>query len=161
MRVGTDAALALGMAHVMLAEGLFKADFVKEQTDLPLLVREDNGKFLRQSDREAGGADNVFYLWDGQRNALAEAPGSEGLGRGTTLRLGALDPVLEGSWTVALANGSEVRVRPVFEHLRDRILADYSPEQAAAICGVGAAAIRELAREFAAARPSRSSAPGA
>ena len=148
LRVGTDAALALGMAHVIVKEGLFKREFVAEQTDLPLLVREDTGKFLRQSDLEEGGSEEIFLLWDRKRDELVEAPGSEGLGRSTTLALGKLDPALEGSFSVQLADGTTVQVRTVFERLRDR-LAEYTPERAAAITGLDAEVITELAREFA------------
>jgi DMSO reductase family type II enzyme molybdopterin subunit len=151
VRLGTDAALALGMAHVIVSEGLHDPDFVKEQTDLPLLVREDDGRFLRQRDVEQGGKDNVFYLWDRAGEGPVEAPGSEGLGRGTRLRLDGLDPALEGRFEVDLAGGERVPVRPVFERLRER-LADYTPERAAAITGVDADEIRGVAREFAAAR---------
>jgi DMSO reductase family type II enzyme molybdopterin subunit len=148
LRVGTDAALALGMAHVIVSEGLYKGDYVVEQTDLPLLVREDDGKFLRQADLEKRGKDNVFYLWDRKQGKAVPAPGSEGLGRGTKLRLDELDPALDGSFEVTLANGDTVRVRTVFERLRER-LADYTPEAAAAITGLDAQEIAELGREFA------------
>jgi DMSO reductase family type II enzyme molybdopterin subunit len=151
LRVGTDAALALGMAHVIVAEGLYDAAFVREQTDLPLLVREDTGRFLRQADVKAGGKDNVFYLWDRATAQAVEAPGSEGLGRSTKLRLGRLDPALEGAFEATLAGGRRVRVCPVFERLRER-LAAYAPGRAAAITGVGAETIAGLARKLAAAR---------
>ena len=39
LRVATDAAFALGVAKVMIDEKLYKAAYVKEQTDLPMLVR--------------------------------------------------------------------------------------------------------------------------
>ncbi|MFQ5478994.1 MAG: molybdopterin-dependent oxidoreductase [Candidatus Binatia bacterium] len=151
VRVGTDAALAMGMAQVIVSERLYKPRFVKEQTDMPLLVRGDNGFFLRQSDLEAGGKDNVFYLWDRVSGKAVAAPSSEGLGRSATLKLKKLDPALEGTFTVALASGEAVSVRPVFELLKER-LADYTPEKAAAITGVNAEAIRETAREFSAAK---------
>jgi anaerobic selenocysteine-containing dehydrogenase len=41
VKVATDAALGLSMAHVMIEEGIYNRKFVKEQTDLPLLVRTD------------------------------------------------------------------------------------------------------------------------
>jgi anaerobic selenocysteine-containing dehydrogenase len=50
VKVATDAALGLSMAHVMIEEGIYNAAFVQEQTDLPLLVRTDSGRFLRESD---------------------------------------------------------------------------------------------------------------
>ncbi|MBI3974471.1 MAG: molybdopterin-dependent oxidoreductase [Chloroflexi bacterium] len=50
LRPGTDAALALGAARVIVDEGLYDARYVKESTDLPLLVRMDTLKLLRASD---------------------------------------------------------------------------------------------------------------
>ena len=47
VRPGTTPALALGLAQVVIEEGLFDKDFVAQYTDLPLLVRLDNGKLLQ------------------------------------------------------------------------------------------------------------------
>jgi anaerobic selenocysteine-containing dehydrogenase len=47
VRIGTDAALALGMCKVIIDEKLYNRRFVQEQTDLGMLVRTDTGKFLR------------------------------------------------------------------------------------------------------------------
>ena len=52
---GSDAALALGIARSILERGAIDEDYIREQTDLPFLVCEDTGLFLRQSDREADG----------------------------------------------------------------------------------------------------------
>ena len=143
-RVGTDAALALGMAHVMVEEKLYNQGYIKEQTDLPFLVRDDTHAFLRQHDVQAGGQDDIFYLWDSRANDLAEAPGS--LGHPVeNIRLDGVDPALEGSFPVTLSDGSLVTVRPVFELLRER-LAHYPPERASEITGVHANVIRRVAR---------------
>jgi DMSO reductase family type II enzyme molybdopterin subunit len=151
VRMGTDAALALGMANVIVSERLYDERFVQEQTDLPLLVREDTSKFLRQEDVIKGGKDDIFYLFDKHGGGVVEAPGSEGLGRSTTLRLGSLDPALEGSYEVELTDGRRVRVRPVFEAMKER-LADYTPDRAASIVGVDEETVRDLGRQFAAAK---------
>ena len=50
IRAGADGALALGLAHVIVRDGLYDADFVKTQTDLPLLIRSDTKKMLLASD---------------------------------------------------------------------------------------------------------------
>jgi len=50
IRPGTDAALALGLAHVLVRERLYDEAFVKQFTDLPLLVRMDTLKELRARD---------------------------------------------------------------------------------------------------------------
>lgn len=149
-RVGTDAALALSMAQVIVSEKLYKTDYVKEQTDLPILVRDDTRRFLRGSDLKAGGKDDVLYFWDTKTNAPATVPGTPGHSS-QTLALGELDPALEGSFEVRLHDGKMVRVRPVFEILRERI-AGLTPEQAAKITGVGPDTIRAVARGFARAK---------
>lgn len=50
IRPGSDPALALGICNVLMLENLFDESFVKEHTDLPLLVRTDNLKLLHPSD---------------------------------------------------------------------------------------------------------------
>jgi DMSO reductase family type II enzyme molybdopterin subunit len=149
-RVGTDAALGLAMAQVILAEGLEKPEYVREQTDLPLLVRDDTGRYLRESDLRAGGSDATLYLWDEAGGKLAVAPGCEGEG-GRTIALGALRPALAGERKVKLADGREVTVRPLLERLRAHLDASYTPEQAARATGVSPGTIRRIARELAAA----------
>jgi nitrate reductase alpha subunit len=54
IRPGTDTALALGLAHVIMKEKIYDADYVKGLTDLPILVRLDNRQYLRASDFIAG-----------------------------------------------------------------------------------------------------------
>lgn len=50
IRPGTDTALALGVAEVILREKLYDDAFVKAFTDLPLLVRADTRARLKASD---------------------------------------------------------------------------------------------------------------
>jgi DMSO reductase family type II enzyme molybdopterin subunit len=147
----TDAALGLAAAQVMVSEGLYDADYVREQTDLPMLVREDNGRFLRDSDLRKRGDESRLYVWDEARGRLAVAPGCAGDGNGgRSLALGKLKPALEGRFEVELAGGKTVAVRPVFERLREQ-LADTTPERAAEITGLTPELIRRFARELAAA----------
>src|SRR3990170_6481099 len=143
---GTDAAWALGMAKVIIDEKLYNATFIKEQTDLPLLVRRDNRRFLRGSDLKEAGLDDQFYFFDATSQTIVEAPR-------TTLALGDVDPSLEGSAVATLKDGERVEVVPVFELLKER-LRDYEPEKASRICGVHPDVIRELARKVATKRTS-------
>jgi DMSO reductase family type II enzyme molybdopterin subunit len=142
---GTDAALALAMCKVIVDEGRYDAAFVKEQTDLPLLVRLDTKRFLRAPDLPGGEAarDDQFYFFDAGRNELLKAP------RGT-LRLPG-DPALEGTFEVTLADGSQVQVTPAFELMKET-LKDYTPEAAATITKVTAKTIRNLADRVASAK---------
>lgn len=169
---GTDSALALGMAHVILKEKLFDAENVKEQTDLPYLVRSDNKRFLREADVVAGGSDAKFFVWDVKTNKPVITKGSWAdqpevkpqmqpayLGRNTLtfpngyIALGELDPALAGTFKIALKDGKTVEVRPVFDIYRDRILREYSPAAVAKITGVSEKTIIDLARDYATIKP--------
>jgi DMSO reductase family type II enzyme molybdopterin subunit len=149
-RVGTDAALALAMARVILAEGLHDAEYVREQTDLPILVREDTGHYLRESDLRKRGSDAVLYCWDEVADAPAKMPGCRGEG-GRSLALGELRPSLGGRRSVRLADGTEVTVRPLLDRLRAHLDAEYTPARVAEVTGVSASTIERVARELAAA----------
>ncbi|MXV61900.1 molybdopterin-dependent oxidoreductase [Natronorubrum sp. JWXQ-INN-674] len=50
VRNGTDGALLLGVARQLLEEDMYDEEFVRSYTDLPLLVRMDEGRLLRASD---------------------------------------------------------------------------------------------------------------
>lgn len=153
VRVGTDAALALGMVNVILEENLYDAEYIKEQTDLPFLVRADTGKFLRESDVEEDGSDEEFYFWNGVNGRKTIACGTWG-SEVMTLELDDdEDPQLEGWHTVKLLDGKRVRVRPVFELLKKHA-GEYTPEVVSKITGVAPGNIRRVAREMAAARSS-------
>ena len=90
VRVGSDAALALAMCRVLVDEGLVDEPFVREQTDLGLLVRTDTGRFLRQCDVREGGSDEVFHLFDStqpaDRRGAADARSWQGSSRRWTAR---------------------------------------------------------------------------
>ncbi|MBI4828525.1 MAG: molybdopterin-dependent oxidoreductase [Nitrospinae bacterium] len=146
---GTDSLLAMSLVNAAFEDKLYKEDFIKEQTDLPFLVRKDTGLLLRESDLRKDGSGDVFYFWDKKTNSLAEAPGSKGSKR-DTLRLGGADPALEGTFTAQTRNG-KVQVTTVFELAR-REAAKFSPEDTAERTGVPPAMARRIAREFAAAK---------
>ena len=143
VKPGGDAALGLGIAHVLIEEALYDRDFIVEQTDLPLLVREDTDLYLRASDMRSGGSDEQLYLHDPKRGVVAAPKRS--------LALDDLKPSLEGSFEVELHDGESVSVRPVFAMLRERLV-EYDPERASKLCGTPASMIRDLAHRIARAR---------
>jgi anaerobic selenocysteine-containing dehydrogenase len=143
VNVGTDAALGLSLAQVMVEEDIYDKRFVREQTDLPFLVRQDTKLFLRHRDLTAGGKDDVFYVFDEASKKVVEAPRS-------SLDLGQIAPALEGEFRVKTVHG-EVAVTPVFTLLREH-LADYTPEKAGKITGTHPNQIRSLARALAKAK---------
>ncbi len=50
IRPGTDQALALGVAHILIKENLYDGEYLKAFTDLPVLVRSDNLQYLKASE---------------------------------------------------------------------------------------------------------------
>lgn len=126
---GTDQALALGLAHLMITRGAFNQEFVRQWTNGPLLVREDNGRFLRESDIESGGRTHVLFAseapsgrllpYDTQRGAwLAEHK----------------DAGLRVRTSVATRRGS-VACRSAFD-IYAEAAAEYPPEHVREITGV-------------------------
>ncbi len=136
VKQGTDAALGLAVAQILIEEKMINEDFMREQTDFPLLVRDDTRMFLRSIDLKADGKDDEFYCYDAKRG-LAIVPK-------TTLALDGLKPELEGKHEVTLRDGKKVSVRTVFSLFKERLV-DYTPEKASQICTTPPEVIRKLA----------------
>ena len=137
VKPGCDAALGLGIAQVLIEEDRIDRAFLSEQTDMPILVRDDTRLLLRNSDMQEGGSTEELYFWDEKKNAPVIVPRK-------TLKLGGISPALEGHFEVTLANGEKVGVSTVFTRFK-KTLVDYTPEKASAQCGTPANLIVELA----------------
>ncbi len=148
-RQGRDAALALGLAREILARGAVDEDYVREQTDLPFLVCDDDARFLRESDFEQGGRDDIFYVWDERSQSPVAAPGTPGRWS-DSLDLGEITPALSGRFEVETQAGRR-SVRPVMERLRER-LAMYTPEHVNEVAGVSPALQTRLADQITSSR---------
>ncbi|MFH0794203.1 MAG: molybdopterin-dependent oxidoreductase [bacterium] len=166
---GTDAILALAVCRWLIENGHVDEPYVKEQTDLPLLVRFDTGQFLRATelsesargeapkvapwnghDTENAAADyaSVFYVFDRKRGAIAQAPGSLG-SPARSIALGGGDPALEGRWKVTLADGKTVEVTTVFSKLRESLsVPHYSLAGASQACGIAETDLVEFFKGF-------------
>jgi anaerobic selenocysteine-containing dehydrogenase len=68
VRPGTDAALALGIANVMIEHGWYDREFIREWTNGPLLVRADNGRLLTEADISENGSAQKYAAWDESTN---------------------------------------------------------------------------------------------
>jgi len=143
---GTDAAFALGIAHVIDRDGLTDERFLRTYTDAPLLVRADTGLRLREADVIAGGSAERFAVWDEATEAVAFV-GTETLGMPA-----GVTPALAGTYEVALAADGTVEVRPAWDHVRDE-LARWAPDAAAAVCGAEADMIEKIAHAYATESP--------
>ncbi len=146
IKPGSDSFLAMSLVHVVLKEKLYKEAFIREQTDLPFLVRRDNGKLLRESDLKKDGNPEVFYFWDATTQKAVAAPGSRGSQR-ETLRLGKIVPALKGRFTVKDRDGKPVQVTTVFELIQAEA-AKFAPEKTQKYTGIHPEIVRQLAHEY-------------
>lgn len=150
VKPGSDSFLAMSLVYVAFKEKLYKESFIKEQTDLPFLVRTDNKRLLRESDLKEGGREEAFYFWDLRKGKIAEASGTRGSFK-ETLRLRAVKPALEGIFEVKGKDGKPISVTTAFELVKAEA-AKFSPESTMNQTGIEPGLVYRLAREFASSR---------
>ena len=176
VRPGVTPALALGMAHVIMRDRLYDLNYVKQWTDLPLLVRMDTLKNLR-AEEVFGGTPAVLkntqvIAADAkipppllQSDQIVPEKMRAGWGDavwwdkasnapkpttrdmvGKNSNVG--DARLEGAVEVTLADGKKVRCRPIFD-LVNEYAAHFTPKTTEEITWAPAAAVESLARDIA------------
>ena len=151
-RPGTDAALALAACQVILDEGLYQADYLREQTDLPFLVRTDTRRFLRESDVVAGGRDDRFAIWDEAANALAWAPGTPGRQRATRSHSERCAPRSSTAARCASPRAARRRCEASSRCCASGSTRSHARSRRPRITGIAPEPIRRFARDFAKAR---------
>lgn len=145
---GTDAALALYTARYIWENGHMETAYVKEQTDLPMLVRLDTGRFLSEEHVKKGGRGNALYFWDSNSNQPVLAFGSEGVTNDTRLHVRHYDPAIEGEFDITLLDGSTVKVATVGTLLKEQ-LEGWTLERTALITQLSQQQIEKFAHGFA------------
>ena len=146
VRPGSDGALALGIAHVMIERGWYDRDFVRNWTNGPLLVRADNGRLLTEQDLSASGSAQRYVAWNEATNRPVLYDPARGRYDGDTAEL-----ALFGQYTLDTVQGSVV-CRPVFD-LMAEVCARHTPEQVEAVCGVRRDLVEQAARLLWESRP--------
>ena len=146
VRPGTDGALALGIAHVMIERGWYDKPFIRDWTNGPILVRSDNGRLLTERDLSDIGSTQRYVAWNGVKSrpmlydpALVSFEGDSA------------ELALFGEYTIDTLQGNVV-CRPAFD-LTAELCRRYSPERTETICGVGREQIESAARLLWEARP--------
>ncbi|MBI4850243.1 MAG: molybdopterin-dependent oxidoreductase [Acidobacteria bacterium] len=177
VRPGTTPALALGFAHVIMRDKLYDLEYVRQWTDLPILVRMDSLKYLRTEEvfgqKAAELTNQTRILKEGEKEPPA-AQQSEMLisekmrqewgdylwwdqtsnspKQLTRDQVGKQSKVgealLEGTVEVTLADGKKVRCRPVFDLVKE-YAAHFDPKTTEEITWAPAKAVESLARLFA------------
>ena len=179
IRPGTDSALFLGAAKIIVEEGLYDEEFVRSHTDFPMLVRMDDHRLLRaheiiddyetadlektivvDDDADRPGSDTID-IWE---NILSEDL-REGFGDFvvhdaeddafvpvTRDQIGEDFPVpasLEGTFEVETVDGETIEVRTVFDLLKEHLLETWDAEATAKITGTEPEAVENLAHDMA------------
>jgi anaerobic selenocysteine-containing dehydrogenase len=144
---GADGALAMSMVHVLLEEKLYDEAFVRDWTNGPFLVREDNHRLLTPRDLSQSDDSEAFFVWDDRSHGLVSYRADRGHARADVA------PALFGAHAMNLAEGTVVECRPAFDRLA-KLAAHYAPERTEELTGVPAADVRRAARTFATERPS-------
>ncbi len=145
-RPGSDGALALAIAGVMIARGWYDRDFVRDWTNGPLLVRTDTGRLLTAHDLSPDGSASTYVAWDETAaRPLHYDP--------TTRRYEHHDavPALFGEYALATPTGDLI-CRPAFQLAAD-LCQRYPPEMIEAICWVPGDQVEAAARLLWEARP--------
>ena len=175
VRPGTDSALFLGAAKIIVEEGRYDADFVRRYTDLPMLVRTDENRLLRASeifeDYEPADLEKSIVVEDDEErppgyatdiweNILTEdlrdewgdfVVRNDDTGEFEAVTRDEIGddfgvPVsLEGSFEVETVDGETVEVRTVFDLIRQHLEATWDADSVAEVTGTDPQAVENLA----------------
>jgi anaerobic selenocysteine-containing dehydrogenase len=127
VRPGTDGALALGIANLMIQRGWYDRDFIRTWSNGPMLVRADTGRMLTEDGRN--------LVWD------------TAAGRAVPYGGDCTNLALEGEYRVG-----DVVCHPAFE-LYAQLCRRYPPEQVESICWIPRGQVEDAARLIWHARP--------
>jgi len=139
VRPGTDGALALALANVMIEEQLYDREFITRWSNGPFLIREDNGQFLTAADLASDGDSSARVAWDDQRSAPALYDTTTG---DYVEPPGAI--ALEGERRIESVSGT-ITCRTAFDRYAT-LCREFSSEHAASVTWIAADQIRETAR---------------
>ena len=146
VRPGTDGALALGLANIMIERGWYDQEFVRAWSNGPLLVRSDTDRLLKAEDLGSDGGQGQFVAWDSRSNRAVSYDPSAGRYETSSEHL-----ALRGEYTVATTDGP-ISCRPVFDRYA-ALCRKYSPDVIEATCWIPPHQLEEAARTIWHARP--------
>jgi anaerobic selenocysteine-containing dehydrogenase len=145
VRPGTDGALALGLANIMIERGWYDQDFVRRWSNGPLLVRSDTNRLLK-AENVSDAIHGSFVAWDERsQSAVGYDPA------GGRYDAPAENLALQGEFAIATRDGI-VTCRPVFDRYAG-LCRQYAPETIAQTCWIAPEQLAEAARTIWEARP--------
>jgi len=137
---GMDGVLALAVAQMLIERGGYDDDFVRRWTNAPLLVRADNGCFLRAEDIDLVG-EGAFVAFD----LGAQAPVPYDTARAIPVEQ-ARRLALDGTFDVSMGS-QRVSCRPAFSLYADAAR-PFTRARASALTGLPEATISAFADEI-------------
>ena len=129
VRPGTDGALALGLANIMIEREWFDHNFVSAWSNGPLLVRSDTERLLRTDDLVSSSGSGKFVAWDSRSNCVVNYDPGGGRYDAPSEHL-----ALRGKYIVGTIDGP-VSCEPVFERYA-KVCKKYTPEVIEATCWI-------------------------
>jgi anaerobic selenocysteine-containing dehydrogenase len=139
VRPGTDGALALGVAGVMLDEGWYDHDFMRDWSNGPLLVHPQTGLFLTAADLSSRGDPRFLVAWNEASDRPVLYDPSIGAYEDSAAR-----PMLLGVHVVDSKSGH--LACPTALEKFHALCCAYSPGRVAEICWLAAEEVRTMAR---------------
>jgi len=180
IKPGTDPALALGLAQVLISKNLYDKEWISKNTDLPFLIRMDNLQPLRPSDiykdykspelasikflkkgekaepslRQEGQYASEEMRQDFEPYMVQDKSGSLKVVTrdefGPNMERAGIEPKLDVTTTVKLVNGKSVKVKTSFHLLLKYLNKNFTPEKTQDITGCPIKGIIRLAEMIAA-----------
>jgi anaerobic selenocysteine-containing dehydrogenase len=146
VRPGSDGALALGLANLMIERGWYDFDFVRDWTNGPMLVRADTGRLLSERDVAVDGGERRYVAWDTVANVPVIYDAAAGRYDRSEARV-----ALTGAYEIATTTGT-VTCQPVFAHYA-ALCRRYSPDVVEATCWIPTDQLERTARLLWESRP--------
>ena len=137
-RPGTDGALALSIAGVMIENSWYDSEFIRRWSNGGFLVRDDNGHFITEVDLRPHGDPASCVQWDEITGQAAICHGVATQGAASPGR-----PALFGHFELSTPAG-RLACRPAFDKYA-ALCRQYPPDLAEHLTGVPAAQIRTVA----------------
>ena len=146
VRPGTDGALALGLANLMIERGWYDRSFVRDWSNGPLLVRTDTGRLMTERDLTNNGSERCYLAWDTAANSPVVYDPTAG-----RYEHGGATLALEGEFQIATASGT-VPCRPTFA-LYAELCRRHPPEMVEATCWIARGQLEQAAQLIWSSRP--------
>jgi len=139
VRPAADGPLAMALAHQLITNDWFDAKFIRDWSNGPLLVREDSGRLLTDTDLNSANSQKSYLAWDASQQKVIEYDPQAGKYRSEYSEL-----ALFGTFVIETPTG-KIACKPAFQIYADECR-HYTPARAEALTDIPAQQIIDTAR---------------